>query len=89
MRVMMLCLVLTVTSCASGPTLNDLNCDPAFGACSASIDPIGYDWYVMTDTECALVTMDTGEKLPVTGYKRLLGTGSEYGIQSCQVCVKK
>ena len=89
MRITYLLLALALSACASGPSLKDLDCDPTFGACSASLEPEGYDWYVATDTECALVTMDTGERLAIFDFKRRLGQGKEYGIKSCQACVKR
>jgi hypothetical protein len=88
-RIIVLILALVLSACASHPSLKELDCNPSFGSCSASLDPQGYDWYVTTDTECAVVTMETGEKLPVCDYKRLLGQDAEYGIKSCQACVRR
>jgi hypothetical protein len=76
-------------ACSTNPSIKDLNCDTAYGACSASLEQEGFDWYIATDSDCALVTMDAGEQLPICGHKRTLGQGKEYGIKSCQACVKR
>ncbi len=88
MRVTSLLPALFLFGCSANPRMKDLDCPPALGACSASLDPIGYEWYLNTNTDCAVVTMDTGERLPVCGHRRLLGEAREYGIQSCKACVR-
>jgi hypothetical protein len=88
-RTMLCVLAAALAGCASNPKEKQLNCDVAFGACSASIEQQGsYEWWVVTDAEYAMVTMDSGKRLPIAGYRRMLGIG-DFGIASCQVCVKK
>jgi hypothetical protein len=85
----LMCATCALSACATNPSLEDLDCDPGLGSCSAGLEPDGYDWYVTTDSDCALVTMESGEQLPLCGHRRLLGQDGEYGIKSCQVCVRR
>lgn len=86
MRLCFALLTLVLCACVSGP---HLDCSPAYGSCSASIEQQGTpEWWIVTDTQYALVTLDDGRKLPIAEYKRWMGN-ADFGIAKCQACVKK
>ena len=89
MKILISALCLALIGCASTPKLEDLTCDPGLGTCEASLEQEGYTWYVHADTECGVVTLETGEKLPFCGYKRALKGAGEFGIAACQACARK
>lgn len=91
MKYLVMMLALALTGCAStGPKRSELVCGNE--RCEASIEqhPGQTDWYIVTSSDCAIVTTGDGKELAICGHERWVGNGDvEIRPGSCRVCVRQ
>jgi hypothetical protein len=91
MKHVVMVLALALAGCASsGPKRSDLICGEE--RCDASIEqhPGHTDWYIVTSSECAIVTTAEGKVLPICGHEKYIGNGDiEIKPGSCRACVRQ
>jgi len=91
MKYIVMVLAFALASCASsGVKRSDLICSNE--QCSASLEqhPGQSEWFVVVDTDCAVVKTAAGQELPICGGEQWVGIGDvELMPGSCRVCVRQ